>query len=119
MRVTAGNDFIEYYDVLIGEVWLAGGQSNMELELRNSENAEEALENCADPLLRFYNVPKTGVINRNAEHAASWQESSPENSGVMSAVAYYSRENCVMNSIPTFQSALSTVISEARRLVVG
>lgn len=89
LRVTAGNDFIEYYDVLIGEVWMAGGQSNMELELRNSENAEEALENCADPLLRFYNVPKTGVINRNAEHAASWQESSPENSGVMSAVAYY------------------------------
>ena len=83
LRVTAGNDFIEYYDVLIGEVWMAGGQSNMELELRNSENAEEALENCADPLLRFYNVPKTGVINRNAEHAASWQESSPENSGVM------------------------------------
>lgn len=89
LRVTAGNDFIEYYDVLIGEVWLAGGQSNMELELRNSEDAEEALDNCADPLLRFYNVPKTGVINRNAEHAASWQESSPENSGVMSAVAYY------------------------------
>ena len=29
------------------------------------------------------------MINRNAEHAASWQESSPENSGVMSAVAYY------------------------------
>ena len=89
LRVTAGNDFIEYYDVLIGEVWLAGGQSNMELEPRHSENAEEALESCADPLLRFYNVPKTGVINRNAEHAASWQESSPENSGVMSAVAYY------------------------------
>lgn len=89
LRVTAGNDFIEYYDVLIGEVWLAGGQSNMELELRNSEDAEEALDNCADPLLRFYNVPKTGVINRNTEHAASWQESSPENSGVMSAVAYY------------------------------
>ena len=89
LRVTAGNDFLEFEDVLIGEVWLAGGQSNMELELRNSENAEAALENCADPLLRFYNVPKTGVINRNAENAASWQESSPENSGVMSAVAYY------------------------------
>ncbi len=89
LRVTAGNDFLEFEDVLIGEVWLAGGQSNMELELRNSENAEAALENCADPLLRFYNVPKTGVINRNAENAASWQDSSPENSGVMSAVAYY------------------------------
>ena len=30
LRVTASNDFIEYYDVLIGEVRLAGGQSNME-----------------------------------------------------------------------------------------
>ena len=78
-----------FHDVMVGEVWLAGGQSNMELELRNSEHADEALEDCADPLLRFYNVPKTGVINRNAENASSWQESSPENSGVMSAVAYY------------------------------
>jgi len=89
LRIVAGNDAIEFDDVLIGEVWLAGGQSNMELELRNSEHADEALEDCADPLLRFYNVPKTGVINRNAENASSWQESSPENSGVMSAVAYY------------------------------
>lgn len=89
LRIVAGNDAIEFDDVLIGEVWLAGGQSNMELELRNSEHADEALEDCADPLLRFYNVPKTGVINRNAENTSSWQESSPENSGVMSAVAYY------------------------------
>ena len=29
LRVTAGNDFLEFEDVLIGEVWLAGGQSNM------------------------------------------------------------------------------------------
>ena len=89
LRIVAGNDAIEFDDVLIGEVWLAGGQSNMELELRNSEHADEALEDCADPLLRFYNVPKTGVINRNAENTSSWQESSPENGGVMSAVAYY------------------------------
>ena len=89
LRIVAGNDAIEFDDVLIGEVWLAGGQSNMELELRNSEHADEALEDCADPLLRFYNVPETGVINRNAENTSSWQESSPENSGVMSAVAYY------------------------------
>ena len=119
LRVTAGNDFIEYYDVLIGEVWLAGGQSNMELELRNSEDAEEALDNCADPLLRFYNVPKTGVINRNAEHAASWQESSPENSGVMSAVAYYFARKLRDELDSDFRSALSTVISGVRRSVAG
>lgn len=61
----------------------------MELELRNSDDADAELEDCTDPLLRFYNVPKTGVIDRNAENASGWQESSPENSGVMSAVAYY------------------------------
>lgn len=119
LRIVAGNDAIEFDDVLIGEVWLAGGQSNMELELRNSEHADEALEDCADPLLRFYSVPKTGVINRNAENTSSWQESSPENSGVMSAVAYYFARKLRSNSTPICRSALSTAISAARRSAAG
>ena len=89
LHVEAGDDRLRFTDVHIGVVWLAGGQSNMEVELRNSDDAEQALAQCADPLLRFYNVPKTGVIDETAENAASWQESSPQASGVMSAIAYY------------------------------
>lgn len=51
----------------------------MGLELRNSDDADAGARGRTDPLLRFYNVPKTGVIDRNAENASGWQESSPEN----------------------------------------
>mgnify|MGYP000520871682 FL=1 len=89
LHVEAGNDRLRFTDVYVGVVWLAGGQSNMEVELRNSDNAEQALAQCADPLLRFYNVPKTGVVDEMAENASAWQNSSPQASDVMSAVAYY------------------------------
>lgn len=80
---------LRYLRVYVGEVWLAGGQSNMELELRNSEHADAAVAASADPLLRFYNTPKTGVIDTEAEDHAIWQVSGPDTSGTMSAVAYY------------------------------
>ena len=44
--------------VWLGEVWLAGGQSNMELELQNSKDGKAVLAQCADPRLHFFAVPK-------------------------------------------------------------
>lgn len=89
LLVESGEDRLRFTDVYVGVVWLAGGQSNMELELRNSDDAEQAIAQCADPLLRFRNVPKTGVVDEEAENDAVWQASSPQTSGVMSAIAYY------------------------------
>ncbi|NEG72595.1 sialate O-acetylesterase [Bifidobacterium ramosum] len=80
---------LKYLRVYVGEVWLAGGQSNMELELRNSAGADAAVAASTDPLLRFYNTPKTGVVDTDAEDHAVWQPSGPDTSGYMSAVAYY------------------------------
>lgn len=89
LLVESGEDRLRFTDVYVGVVWLAGGQSNMEVELRNSDDAEQAIAQCADPLLRFRNVPKTGVVDETAENDAVWQPSSPQTSGVMSAIAYY------------------------------
>ena len=89
LLVESGEDRLRFTDVYVGVVWLAGGQSNMEVELRNSDDAEQAIAQCADPLLRFRNVPKTGVVDEEAENNAVWQASSPQTSGVMSAIAYY------------------------------
>ncbi|KFI48081.1 sialate O-acetylesterase [Bifidobacterium biavatii] len=80
---------LTFVDVVVGEVWLAGGQSNMELELRNSGHADTAVAASADPLLRFYNTPKTGVVDPATEAQSGWVTSSPETSGYMSAVAYH------------------------------
>ncbi|WP_217625563.1 sialate O-acetylesterase [Bifidobacterium callimiconis] len=89
LAVTDGTDAIVFDDVLIGEVWLAGGQSNMELELRNSLHPESTMTEAFDPLLRFYNTPKTGSIDLDAENASGWELCTPDTVGVMSAVGYY------------------------------
>ena len=58
MTVKAGDEALMYEDVADGEVWLAGGQSNMEFAMRYEKHKAEALENCEDARVRFYDVPE-------------------------------------------------------------
>ncbi len=84
--------WLVFHDVMIGEVWLASGQSNMEFELYSTREAARAVAQSADPMLRFYNTPKSGDVSDDlleAERESSWQACSPDTSGTMSAVAYY------------------------------
>ena len=46
LEVSDGNETKKYIDIMLGEVWLAGGQSNMELELQNSKNGKEVYCKC-------------------------------------------------------------------------
>lgn len=89
MRVSCETEQIEFHDVMIGEVWLAGGQSNMEFELYASDGGKQTVENAHDPFLRFYNTPKTGQIDRQAEAQSSWEQAVAPQVAHMSAVAYY------------------------------
>lgn len=89
LTVADGEESVVCHDVLVGEVWLAGGQSNMELELRNSLRPADVIAASHDPLLRYYNTPKTGEIDIPAEDASCWRVAGPDTIGVMSAVAYY------------------------------
>lgn len=75
--------------VWIGEVWLAGGQSNMELELQNSQNGAEAVAACANPFLHFYAVPKVTASEQADRAETRWQAVLPETAAAISAVAYY------------------------------
>lgn len=79
-------------DVMIGEVWLAGGQSNMELELQNSLNGQEVLANIKDVNVRFYYTQKIAYIDdyfHFAERNGCWSIASPETAANYSAVGYY------------------------------
>lgn len=83
---------IQIQDILVGEVWLTGGQSNMELALKDSENGMAAAEKAAYPDIRFYNVPKHAVADdtlRQMERESGWQKAVGEPVGEMSAVAFY------------------------------
>lgn len=58
MTVKSGGDILQYNDIMAGEVWLAGGQSNMELELQNSKDGSSIVQNASGDNVRFYYVPK-------------------------------------------------------------
>lgn len=79
-------------DVMIGEVWLAGGQSNMELELQNALNGAEVLKNIKDVNVRFYYTQKIAHIDdyfHFAERNGSWTVAAPDTAANYSAVGYY------------------------------
>ena len=88
----SGNERAEAADVAIGEVFLAGGQSNMELELRNADEGPGIIERYNDPLLRFFNVPKIAIAGpeqRKANEKTRWHAIRPGEGGENSAVAYF------------------------------
>ena len=90
--VRAGTEQREAADIGIGEVFLAGGQSNMELELRNADEGQEILKTYDDPLLRFFNVPKIAIAGpeqRKANDETRWHAIRPGEGGENSAVAYF------------------------------
>jgi sialate O-acetylesterase len=51
-----GHQTVELHNVLVGDVWLCGGQSNMGLPLRFTKNADEEIKAANYPEIRFFNV---------------------------------------------------------------
>ena len=52
-----GSNTIDFKDVLVGEVWLCSGQSNMEWSVRSSDNADKEIANAKHPLIRHIKIP--------------------------------------------------------------
>ena len=92
LEIRAGGEHATARDIAIGEVFLAGGQSNMELALANADGGPERIREHRDPLLRFFNVPKMARVcpeQQEAVDAARWEAVSPGRGGENSAVAYF------------------------------
>ena len=81
----------EFSDVAFGEVWLAGGQSNMEFMLKDARNGTAELEQCRNSNVRYFQVPRNTFADdayTAAWNAARWELPDPETSGTWSAAAY-------------------------------
>lgn len=83
-------DSLTLRDVLIGDVWLASGQSNMEFKLSRSAGADEAVRNAEFPGIRHFKVARQ-ISKEPLDDApgSAWVQASPATAGSFSAVAYY------------------------------
>ena len=88
LTVSSEDEQVTAADIAVGDVYLAGGQSNMELELRNSLGGLGQVRD--DPLLRFFNVPRKACVcaeQQQAVRETRWQPVTQETAGYNSAVA--------------------------------
>lgn len=76
-------------NILVGEVWVGSGQSNMEWTVGNSNNAQQEIAAANYPKIRLFTVVKQKTPEPAAECAGSWVECSPASIPGFSAVAYF------------------------------
>ena len=84
-----GNKSIVVHNVLVGEVWLCSGQSNMEFPLGSTTTADVDVPNADYPQIRLFTVPRSCVLDPSSDTEGNWVECSPENAADFSAVAYH------------------------------
>jgi sialate O-acetylesterase len=85
----AGENTVELGNLLVGEVWIASGQSNMVWPIDRSADAEKAKAASSDPMLRLFTVPRADLPAPAADIAGAWREAGPDTIGNFSAVAYF------------------------------
>ena len=85
-----GKNEIVLKNILIGDVWVCSGQSNMEMKVSETNNAEKEIEKANYPNIRLFTVPRK-ISNVPVEEMpdVSWQICTPENVKNFSAVGYY------------------------------
>ena len=89
MTVSSGGSQTKVTKVLVGDVFLAGGQSNMGSPLFAAHNAAEVLPEATDDKLRFFNVAMKTAAEPQTEVSGQWKASDPTNAKNFSAVAYF------------------------------
>ena len=84
-----GRNTIKLENILVGEVWVCSGQSNMEWSVRISMNAEKEIAAAQYPRIRLFHVPKRPGAEPESDVNAAWKVCSPETIPGFSAVAYF------------------------------
>lgn len=89
LTVSDGTDTKTYNDVLVGEVWFASGQSNMQWSIRQSADPQETAAAADFPGIRFFMAKPTAAPTPQDNVEGKWLICSPQNAPQFSAVAYH------------------------------
>lgn len=85
-----GYNEIVLKNILIGEVWICSGQSNMEMSAAwGIKNGDEELKNALNLNIRFFSVPKLTATTPQNNLSGNWTECTPETMKYFSAVGYF------------------------------
>jgi sialate O-acetylesterase len=84
-----GNNRISFQDVLVGEVWLCSGQSNMQWSVNQVNDPDIEKAAAKFPQIRLVTVPQVGVQEPQWNFNGRWQACGPETVGEFSAVGYF------------------------------
>lgn len=87
--VVEGKNKITVQDVLVGEVWLCSGQSNMEWPVAACTNAQQEIEQANFPLIRHIKVPLVPSTTPLDDFQSNWQICSPATAGGFTACGYF------------------------------
>ncbi|MBT3202659.1 MAG: sialate O-acetylesterase, partial [Phycisphaerales bacterium] len=89
MKITAGDETKVIKNILVGEVWVCSGQSNMQWSVRASADADAEIAAAKYPKIRLFTVTRNAIPEKQADCVGKWELCSPETVGGFSAVGYY------------------------------
>jgi sialate O-acetylesterase len=87
--VVQGTNQVTVSDVVVGEVWICGGQSNMDFVLHNASNAKDEIPASANPMLRHFKVKFNASPVPVDDVQGKWELADPKTTPQWSAVAYF------------------------------
>ena len=89
MTISQGKDKLEVKNLLVGEVWICGGQSNMQWPLKQSDGGSEAIATAANDKIRLFTVPRKGSDKPEANVEARWEAAGPQAVADFSGIGYF------------------------------
>ncbi len=84
-----GKNVVELKNILVGEVWVCSGQSNMQWSVRASNNAEQEIAAADYPKIRLFSVKRTVAAEPQTDCEGKWAACSPETVPDFTAVGYF------------------------------
>ena len=97
LKIESGNDKIVIKDILMGEVWLAAGQSNMEMNFdyccNSTDRSEDELQNANYEKIRMFNVKKQYSLKPISRTQGRWKKAIKDSIKDFSAVGYFFAKN--------------------------
>ena len=84
-----GENSIRLTDILVGDVWVGSGQSNMQWPLERANDAAREIAAAQYPGIRYFTVARTAADTRKDDLEGEWRIVTPETAGEFSGVAYF------------------------------